>query len=430
MSEFWASARWKMALPENVTGVAGGIVVPSGVGRPALTRRDLVKSYPHLARRLFDPQLYLSTLPAVVARKTCANLASYGWFPLTSPLPVFDSGEIKQADWNKNLRSNIGSLWTGQYPTGNQLDASLALAISFQMGLGVDALILPAPLTTNPFSDFAVESDWLRRGLAWAERLESALPRYVTIALSDRAIRGEDPNTHDLLEIILDQVTAHEASGVYLVLEQANEDGYYITHPNTVGALLRLTSGFASLGIPVFANFVGTAGLLLLAAGARAWSTGWYRSERRLRLADFEDSEGRSTPTYYTEKLASEIHLQYDLDRIVDAGLLPRIEDRTTVSEGLLRALYSGQRVSAVPQWAHGIQNIAAATEHFLLAMIRDTAVVAGLPDASARLEYLTRQLERASALARELFQLGNLNPRTSTAHQESWLRAVELANL
>lgn len=426
MSEFWALARWKMSIPPSATGIAGGIILPSGIEQPALMRRNLTKKYPHLSRRLLDPQLYLATLQAVVARGACANLASYGWFPLASALPPFDSGALKQADWKRQLKANITSLWTNAYPTGQALDTSILQALAIQVAFGVEALILPGPLTTDPSADFALEADWLRRGMRWADTLGETRPRYATVALSDRAIRGEDPRNHDLLEIILDQVTALDPSGVYLVLEQANENGYYITHPNTIGALLRLTRGFSSLGLPVIVNFVGTAGLLLVAAGASGWSTGWYRTERRLKMSDFEETTGRATPTYYTDKLASEVHLQYDMDRIVQAGLLSLIEDSTTASEDLIRALHAGQEVDKVPEWQHRQGNVTAAIEHLLLASIRDTRELSVLPDTSQRIALALQKLESATILARELFKLGNLNPRTATSHQEAWLRALQ----
>src|SRR5258706_8332624 len=94
-----------------------------------------------------------------------------------------------------------------------------------------------------------------------------------------------------LIDIILDQVTARAPDGAYVVLEQANEITYNCTSANTIGALLRLVRGLKDGGLRrVIVSYAGTAGLLTLIAGADAWATGWYRSERRLRLTDIEQT--------------------------------------------------------------------------------------------------------------------------------------------
>src|SRR5216683_3192663 len=114
LGEFYSLARFQMALPGNVESVDGGLIPSASLPYHTLTRRKLERDYPYLAKRLLDPQLYLVSLanPAL-ARKACANLSSYGWFPVTVERQ-FASSQQRQADWNKGARANIHREWLGE----------------------------------------------------------------------------------------------------------------------------------------------------------------------------------------------------------------------------------------------------------------------------------------------------------------------------
>lgn len=427
MKEFYKTIRWKMTVPAGLTGLAGGIIMPANIPLHTLERRAIDKRYPHMARRLLDPQLYLLGLNPTASRNVCANLASYPWFPVRNPEP-YDSGQHgTQATWKKDLKAKIHEVWSGTAPVDdNEIDEAISKCLGVQAAIGVEALILPTPLTAAPHSSYEVELNWLDRGLSQARRLFPDLPSYASVALSDSALRGEDPWNNRLLDVIIDQLTARRLSHVYIVLEQANENGYFCTHFNTVGALLRLTDGLKCGGVGrVFISFAGSAGLLALAAGADAWSTGWFLGERRLRLSDLEDKEGRAHPTYYSQPLASEFHLERDLDQAVAAGLLRRIADETPASRGLLLALNAGRSSNDVPEWRYSQSNTAAAIEHFLTACIRETQRLDGMgPDVA--IEATAEWLAGATRLASDLYAAGPLNRRTSVDHQPAWRNAFE----
>jgi hypothetical protein len=423
-AEFWASAKFQMKIPTGLVGVAGGLILPSGVALPTLERRNLSRQYPHLARRLLDPQLYLAGLNVSVCRKPCANLTSYGWFAGV-PLPAFNSAQQTQAQWAAQARAAVPASWLGQVPaTAHEIEDVVRICAETQQRIGCEAIILPSPLTTSPSSDYSTELQWLDSGLTIARRVAPNVPRIATVAVSDTCLRGFTPADNGLLDVIVDQVTARTPEGAYVLLELANEDGHYCTHPNTVGALLRLVHGLKIGGIErVMVAFAGTAGLLALAVGADAWSTGWYRGERRLRLVDFEQQEGRAVPAYYSHNLAGEFHLASDLDRVARAGYLGRLADVTEASDGLIRALAAGRPVSAVPEWQYKQSNVAASIEHFLAVMARETAVLSA-SSADARIDYAQRWLETADQFASDLYTVGSFNSRTSLNHQRSWREA------
>jgi hypothetical protein len=146
-----------------------------------------------------------------------------------------------------------------------------------------------------------------------------------------------------------------------------------------------------------------------------------------LRLKDHEDDQlnpGPAYPAFYSHALAGEIHTEKDLDLLTKEGFLPRIEDVSPASSGLMQALASGKAVQNVPEWAYTPNNVSASTEHFLSAATRETGKAAS--GASISL-YVQSWLEAASELAREIRAVDRsqkLNARTSLTHQEVWRRA------
>lgn len=420
MKEFYYLAKYQMTVPGS-EGAAGAIIIPSGLPSHTLTRRDLNR---RLGRRLLDPQMYLSDLQPDRCRNTCTCLASYPWF-LADNVPAFDSGQQTQAEWRAAVQRDITAIWQRTPTTAADIRRAVDECISFQTRIGVEALILPSPLTRDHASDYSREAEWLEIGAERAAALAPNLRAIATVAISDTCLRGFRPRENTLIEIILDQVCARARDGAYVVLEQANETLYNCTSSNTVGSLMRLVSGLKAGGLErVIVCYAGTAGLLTLIAGADAWATGWYRSERRLRLADIEQTEGRAMPAYYSQPAATEFHLANDLTRVRDAGLLARVADETDQSRDLLRALQMGLTPNDVAPWQPRQSNVTAARAHYAMAMIRETRRISELRDDTARIQYGTAWLQEATGIAATLYQLGEFNPRTELDHQRAWQEA------
>lgn len=422
--DFFASARFRMKIPDGVTGVGGGLIMPAAIPLHTLARRGLDRKFPHLARRLLDPQLYLGGLPANSCRKACVNLSTYSWFKTDQS--SFASSRQTQAEWKDRATARIHSVWQNPIPTAAaDIDRALRACLELQSGLECEALVLPSPLTVDLASDYSLELRWLDRGATIAHKIAPTLPILATLAISDTCLRPMEPWANPLLDIIIDQLTARGFGGVYLTLELANENGYYCTHPNTVGAMLRVVDALGESGSRVVVAFAGVMGLLAVASGADTWSTGWYRGERRLKLADFEDQTGRAHPTYYSHPLASEIHLESDLDRLVKAGMLNAIADTTSASERLLKALRAGRSAGSVADWAYLASNVNAAQTHFLSAVIRETEKLR-LLGREGRRQYARNWLEQADRLATELYKIGSFHQRTELSHQSAWKAAYD----
>jgi hypothetical protein len=426
MIDFFASTRWTMK-PE-VNGVDGALIFASGIPLHTLERRDLEK-HDHLSRRLLDPQVYLSGLDVAKANDACTKLSSYGWFDAT--VPDYDSAKQKQSEWTASARGDVGTSWTGQVPSDAAVvEDRVRRCVEVQHRLGCEGIVLPSPLTTTA-SDYSTELNWLDVGLTLASRIAPGVPRIATIAISDAVLRGVDAWSSRFLDTVLDQTTARAPEGAYLVIEQASHDQVYETNANVLGALLRLVRDLRAGGVAkVIVPVAGVAGLLGVALGAEIWSTGWYRSQRRVRLPDFEDTDEvkMARPTYYSHRLAGEVHLKTDLDTINAKGLLNLVADATPASEGLLRALRGGAVVADVPEWTPTPANVTAARHHFAAALVRETAQLKTLPIAR-RLDATKGWLDAAIGVAVKVSALGEFNPRTALGHQRAWRAALEAAS-
>lgn len=421
---------------QATAGAAGRIIIPSGVQSITLERRyappsgqrsifdddDVeAKGEPGGETTLFDPQLYLAALSCDTCSDTCTNLVGYPWFLRSEP-DAYDSGKTTQQGYRKQVRAQIKDLWKGLPERDDDIDAAVRTAIDFQLRIGCDDLILPSPLTVDLGTTYATELRWLDRGLEAAQKSAPRKRAFATVAISDTCTFSAPAESSTLLEGILDQVSAREPGGVYILIEQRVEPGYYLTSPHTFRTLLRLASEFKTAGIPtVLVAWVGTAGLPAIAAGADGWASGWYRSERRLKLDDLRnDSSGPAAPAFYSHRLGGEVHPQ-DLDKVRDANRLDLIEEETPWSRGLFRALRDGRSAKDLPDWTNH-----AARAHFNTVMIRETTTLLGLAP-SQRTKHVARWLGEAERRARELAKIEDLHPRTAVGHQEIWREAFDV---
>lgn len=424
--EFFWPGTVHIKLPGNISGVSGGIIYPIGVAFHTLMRRNLDRQYPYLRRRLLDPQLYLIKLDPYSCRKKCAYLATYPWFP-RKPFTPFNSGEYNQREWQRKLTEEVHKLWIGQLPKRiKDIEQTIATCLKVQADLNCESFILPSPLTVDQTTDYSTELQWLDAGVKVSKQINDNMPILATIAISDSALRLIEPWENEMIDLIIDQVSSREPDGAYIVLEQSNEQGYYCTHHNTVGCLLRLVYGLKTAGLKrIVVAYTGTVGFLSLLAGADIWSSGWYKSERKLKLADIEDSDGRAFPAYYSHNFAGEFNVENNLDHAYKKGLLPAIQELTSASVPLLTALKSGEKASKVAEWEYRPANVTAAKEHFISAAVNHTAEIANMSKGEL-FTYGLNWLENAKNLAETVSKFNNRHPRTEVNHQSSWYKAFK----
>lgn len=423
---FYATIGYRFKLPGSVEP-DGGVLLASSMPAPQLLRRRFDNRYPHLKRRIFDPQLYLAGLDPNASRRHCAILGSYPWFGVQG-LEQYDSSEQKLSDWRQHAEKRIPKIWPRRVPNESRVvTAAVAESIDMQERLGCEAILLPSPLTVDQRSDYSLELVWLDAGLG-AVPIENTLPVFATVAISDVCLAYIDPEENGLLEAIADAVSARGVDGVYLVVEQATEpsNARLCGSSRTLASLLHLVHVFSQeAGLRVYVNFAGPFGLACVAAGAEMWSSAWYKSLVRLRVADTM-AGGRAYPTYWTRAGCVDIHLESDFDSIRRGGMLPQIADRTLASEGLLRAAQQGKPVSAVPAWAYRQSNVTAAREHYYRSLMKGQEEMSLVPP-QRRVEFVEDWLESASTVAERLEgRLYGTGGATRLQHVPAWLSAFQ----
>ena len=433
---FWLNVGYRFEAPSSIVP-HGSVLLSSAMPMHQLERRRINRRYPHLRRRLFDPQLYLAGLDAAESPEHCAKLATYPWFGITGLFP-YDSGLQTQKGWTATARARIPTLWLRNPPSDPAtLRTSASECIDFQKRLGCESIILPAPLTADPATDFSQELAWLDSALEHARESSASVPLFATVAVSDICLRYSEPETNALLALILDSVSAREIDGVYLVLEQGSEaaDGRHCGNVRTLSSILHLTYLFANdCRLRVIVNFLGAFGLACEAVGAEGWASGWYKSLYRFRLAD-KLAGGRSFPAYWSYNCACDIHLEKDFDVLnEEEAFLDRIADRTEASSGLLLAASRGVRLAAesvVPAWRYSMSNVAAAENHFLLSAINAESLHSSLSE-KERMDFVEHWLDEAEEHAKSIrFLLAerekaekSYRGKTKTGHVRAWLDA------
>jgi len=403
----------------------GSVILASAMPMHQLERRKSYNEYPHMQRRLFDPQLYLAGLDAAASVEHCTKLASYAWFGVAG-IPKFSSGKYSQPEWAAAAKAKTPAVWPRTAPTDAALIPNLVKdCVDLQVRIGCEAVILPSPLTADPGTTYGDELMWLDAGLEYCHDLNGFdRPIYATVALADVCVRYSDPPRNPLLELILDTVSARGIQGVYIVLEQGSEPSDTRQCGNTRGlwSILHLAHVFGTEArLRVGVNFMGAFGLACEAAGASWWASNWYKSLYRLRLAD-KLGGGRSYPLYWTYPGAIDVHLETEFGRLAAApkGLLLKMEDQTTASAALLRAASLGTPVGRVPGWRYAQGNVGQSIEHYLLSVTgaeQRLSVLTG----KDRPNHVQDWLERALAFVPAVASTLGTSRRTKTDHVLAW---------
>ena len=428
---YYFNARWAFKLPAEVEAqVPGGIIAVSGLPHHTLRRRRF-HQYPYLQHRLIDPQLYLSDLTAERSPGTIVKLASYPWFP-SGGVPEYDSSQHgTQKDWKEAHAGDLLAAWDAHRGFAeSEIASSARAAVDLQVALGVRAIVLPSPLTRVANTDYAIESAWLDSGIAAARQADTNLPVLATVAVSDIVLRPSAPGANAILSAVIDQVTAREIAGVYLVVEMASEENYTCGDLNTVQSILTIIDELVrGARMRVVVNYIGSLWPLAAASGAEIWASGYYLGQRKLRLSEFEAEEDdvrRAFPRYHSLPIMGDLGLQADLDRINAAGLLPLLRTNSAASRPLHRALEEGRSVSDVPGWEYSASNISAASAHYTDTAARAGALLGHL-SLGQRVEWVRRALDVATDRVARLRAAGIKSSRkTELGHQATWRAAFE----
>ena len=406
---------------------SGGIISASGIPSVQILQRNkkvlLSKTYPHLAHRYLDPQLYLGRLPRT--SKAVVNLATYPWFGVANQ--PFHSSQLTFKEWKQANKNDLINNWTGTVPTNdNDILQAVLSCIGFQLTMGVDGIILPSPLTNTLAGNYDLEGKYLDAAEEACKRLAVTIPVFASVAFSDQLVRGTDPIANSLLSTITAQIAARSfVNGAYLVVEQPENSGHCYNCEEGCLSLLMLTDDLSrGARKTIICNYAGTFGAITMAAGTSIWASGHYLSQRRLVLGD---SDGRAYPRFYSKGMLGDVGVEKNVQVVHSGALRGAILDKTIDSTPLLAALASGSSVDLVPAWRYRQGNVSAGAGHYyeLCKSIDDT--ISQYTPAS-RVDAVEKLLEHAVKLSGSVSRDRNIEKgkHTDIDHQQVWLNAFK----
>ena len=405
--------------------VSGGIISASGIPSIQILQRNkkvlLSKTYPHLAHRYLDPQLYLGRIPKTA--KAVVNLATYPWFGVANQ--SFHSSQLTLKEWKQTNKDSLINNWTSTVPTSdNEILQAVLSCISFQLSMGVDGIILPSPLTNTLADNYDLEGKYLDAAEEACKRLSVTIPVFATVAFSDQLVRGTDPITNSLLSTITAQIAARSfVNGAYLVIEQPVNSGHCYTCEEGCLSLLMLADDLSrGARKTIICNYAGTFGAVTMAAGASIWASGHYLSQRRLVLGD---SDGRAYPRFYSKGMLGDVGVEKNVQVVHSGALRNAILDKTFDSALLLTALAAGNSVDSVPAWRYRQGNVSAGAGHYYeLCKSIDDAISQYTP--ANRIAAVEKLLDHAVKLSGSINKDRNIEKgkHTDIDHQQVWLNA------
>ena len=190
-----------------------------------------------------------------------------------------------------------------------------------QIDLGVDRLISPSVILdtfTDRWSQIAL--NLADASLDYHASLKKAPPLLLSFIVSEHAL-----NSIRELKVFLDQVTAWDLDGVYLIA--ARDEGRYTQEfdASRLSRLLYMVYVLSEInGFDVICGYSDFVGVLLSAVGAQAFATGWSQSLRRFHRSSFvrRPSGGRAPRLRYSSAPLFNSILLSELELIADVGEL------------------------------------------------------------------------------------------------------------
>jgi hypothetical protein len=244
-------------------------------------------------------------------------------------------------------------------------------------------------------------------------------------------LRQTVPGQNAFLQTVTAQIAARAGlAGAYIVIAQESRDEYVCTVPDTLLSLLLLTDDLVrGAGRSVIVNYMGTFGAVAAAAGAKIWASGFYRSQRRIRTTDMDDSGGRQFPRYFSLPLLGDIGLEEQLDLVARHPVRDRVLVNTSAAETLNDLLRAGGRVQDVAEWQYRQTNVRAASAHYNTLM-HELGVKLDGTASERRVDVMNKFLLHAERMAVQVYDAittgGSSVGPTETSHQHIWRSTFE----
>jgi hypothetical protein len=334
---------------------------------------------------LLDPQFYVSTL----------NPPNEGYL---TEYPYYTSG-LAAADF-------VGSRRLRQYAQDT---------LAYQADLDVTRLVSPSVI----FDSF--EDRWFQIALSLADAslecvasLNVAAPLLLTFVLAEQCLSSRRE-----LDVFLDQLTAWEMKGIYLLVAREESSYSQRFEPQRLANLMYLIHVLSHLNdFEVIVGYSDFCGLLLRAVGAAAFATGWNQSLRQFcRRSFIRQRPGGKLPRlrYSSAPLLNSILLS-ELDQTFDVGDLEIILSGIPLDSVITSAVRPG-----ASDWNRRISDL-----HHWQTLHKLDEKIAKKP--SEDLTQIEAAIEAASAIYEIVQADGVIFERNSQGqHLEDWTQAIQL---
>lgn len=291
--------------------------------------------------------------------------------------------------------------------------AIVSAALDFQLTMPLSGLIA----STVPIDDF--QDQWAfialamaEEAVAWKRRTRQRLPLFISVVISEAALRVEAS-----LNEFLDSASLLETDGFYVVVDRARPEYSQQIHEASLKGLLHLVHTLGTLNERrVICGFTDFLGLPLHAVGAEMTACGWHAGLRHFsmdsRFAPKTSTGGsRPRPRYTSKTLLNSILINPELAAIHAAGRINDVLSRTSHDAGLRRDPLSTwpDSVSTLHHW------------EVLSQLFEEVSRVSGV---SNRLALVQRKIASASQLYQAIRRVP-FEPRSGPAHLQQWERGI-----
>jgi hypothetical protein len=332
---------------------------------------------------LFDPQFYVTTLVPASER----FLPEY---------PYYSAGRTS-ADFVGPKKLNLFAKQT----------------LDLQAGWPLDRIISPSVLF-NRFDDkwCQIALNLASASLDYHAGLDNPSPLLLSLIIAEEAL-----DSREELEGFLDQVTAWEPHGFYVIVARTESTYSQRYDSNRLAHLLYLTYILGSVnGFEVVNGYSDFCGPMLRAVASTAFATGWSQSLRQFHKRSFIRRKPGGQPPrlrYSSVPLLNSIMLgelqqAFEVDAM-DLVLSNVPSDTVITSATSPDASTWNQRISELHHW-EALQSI-------------DVAMVG---DASVDMGQMRNRLENASALYVALAAAGVVFERQEN-HLKQWIEALDI---
>lgn len=333
---------------------------------------------------LFDPQFYVSTLTPPNDR----YLTEY---------PYYKAGRT-----------------AADFVRASKLSEYAKETLGFQkVDLELTRLISPTVLF-DTFDDrwYQISLNLADASLEFHSSLNDPAPLLLSFAFSEGALSSQDD-----IDSFLDQVTSWEVHGVYLIVARDEATYSQRFEDERLSRLLYLIHVLGSInGFEVVVGYADFCGVLMRAAGASAFATGWSQTLRQFHRRAFirRPSGGQPARLRYSSKPLFNSILLSDLEQINDVGGIDLVLSKVPLDDVITSAKSPeasawNQRTSELHHWE---------TLRSLDSAISDNP--------SSDFDRLGQELEQAIELYEALKSAGVVFERNSQdQHLAEWSAAI-----